>query len=234
MPTRTPFSESRSLTVAPNALPSVHGLTGWRLEGNTVVVSWSTGYAGLRARLLPADGLWIGEAESFWDFPRERQRRRLTLSPVACDAPLTITESDQKFVPRSLRLSNGTELTLLDPYNPNERWERRPGKRSRWIYRESIDRVGPTEEIRISPDRQDRLQVIVARLHSDTDFVALVERLAAWLGPPSGTATHSWAEVESESVGWRNRTTSLSLMRSRRIGEEWHVTVLLSERRRRF
>ncbi len=66
---------------------SVHGPGSWSTtNGRDLDIGWSTGFSGVTAHLETGDdGATLkGEAETFWDFPREHQKAPVTGERVEC------------------------------------------------------------------------------------------------------------------------------------------------------
>jgi hypothetical protein len=79
--------ESRGHLVrpVPGTEGSTHRWSYWRrLAPDSIYIAWTTGFAGLRMHLGVRDSILVGEAQTFWDFPREPQTAPATLRRVRC------------------------------------------------------------------------------------------------------------------------------------------------------
>lgn len=72
IPSRIQFSgpafddpSATRIVVPEGALPSVHGFTGARIVGDSLHMSFSTGYIGVRATLGPSGDGWVGTARNW-------------------------------------------------------------------------------------------------------------------------------------------------------------------------
>lgn len=79
------------IVVPEGALPSVHGFTSARIIGDSLHMSFGTGYIGVGAILGPAGEGWVGTARNWSHYqPRQLepfQPRPIELTPVPCDSP---------------------------------------------------------------------------------------------------------------------------------------------------
>lgn len=74
-----------SFRVEPLHAPySVHGPGDWSYKGDSLFVTWSTGFSGLQMRLHVARDTLSGKASTFWDFSRTTQTADVRGIPVQC------------------------------------------------------------------------------------------------------------------------------------------------------
>lgn len=111
---RVPPSSGTAVVVPEGALPSVHRYTGGEITGDSLDLWFSTGYAGVTARLVRSGDDWVGTARTFIDIsPYTVHARPITLTPTACDssAPVSIDEM-RPALARSVELEDGSVITL--------------------------------------------------------------------------------------------------------------------------
>lgn len=63
---------------------SVHGPGEWSYRGDSLYITWSTGYSGLHMRLRVASDTLTGNASTFWDFTRATQAADVRGIPIEC------------------------------------------------------------------------------------------------------------------------------------------------------
>jgi hypothetical protein len=78
-------SEGYVVKPAPGVKPSIHRGSYWSPKSSqSLEIVWTTGFSGL-AMILKVEGTdLLGEAQSFWDFPRRRQKADVTVRKVEC------------------------------------------------------------------------------------------------------------------------------------------------------
>ena len=70
---------------APGFPRTIHRASYWVPKGKDgIEVVWTTGFSGLVMDLKVEAGTLRGEAESFWDFPRKRQKAHVFAYKVDC------------------------------------------------------------------------------------------------------------------------------------------------------
>ena len=202
----------------PGATPSVHTMRYWMTPSpDSVVLVFSTGFAGVALRLDRGGETLSGQAESFFDY-RGGDLTSATAKPVQCDAPVPPSERYTSHIIGEVRLRDHDHpLRLDEPLDTPSI---------------SIDSVVNTlVHLRAAPIGmlQGGSGVIVGTRSGGVvrsidvafpDSVAVqdvVKQLEAELGPP--TAEHLWVDrmfmihvQESES---RSRGVSVSISRSR-------------------
>jgi hypothetical protein len=81
--------ESKGYVVkpAPGAEPSIHRGSFWSPKSSqSIEIVWTTGFSGLVMVLKIVGTDLRGEAQSFWDFPRRRQKADVIARKVECQA----------------------------------------------------------------------------------------------------------------------------------------------------
>lgn len=222
-------SDAFSLEVAPGALPSVHEIRQWSTSGDSIDVVWSNGFSGVRGSFRRAEGTLHGMVRSFWDFGRTSQSAPARLIPVACDTPHDPERGTQRFVPRVVDLSDGRRLQLGAPISEISGLESGRGRLSRYIRGAEVFGVPNVPEIRLTPTENGLVRLLVIRFPVELDFDGLVTSLVEALGPGAGGELSATETLEYWSLGWQNRTTRLVLSKSRRPGDEWYYSLMLSD-----
>ena len=91
------------ITVPEEALPSVHSRMSYDVQNDTLLLLFTTGYAGLGAYLTVSDDAkWSGTATTFDDYTDLEWSRRVQLTPIACGSPPLVPSSVMRPVPRSV------------------------------------------------------------------------------------------------------------------------------------
>ncbi len=76
------------ITVPEEARPSVHSRMSYDVQNDTLLLLFTTGYAGLAAYLTVSDDAkWSGTVTTFDDYTDLEWSRRVQLSPIACGSP---------------------------------------------------------------------------------------------------------------------------------------------------
>jgi hypothetical protein len=76
----------RALEPAPGAKPSIHSYSHWNfLDTGEISLLWSTGFSGLTMVVSIQGEQLIGTAETFWDFPRPKQKAKVQLRKISCN-----------------------------------------------------------------------------------------------------------------------------------------------------
>lgn len=80
-------SERYIVKPASGVKPSIHRGSYWLpTSSDSIKIVWTTGFSGLVMGLKIEGGDLHGQAETFWDFTRERQTADVTAHKVACEA----------------------------------------------------------------------------------------------------------------------------------------------------
>ena len=216
------------IVVPEGALPSIHGFTGARIVGDSLYMSFSTGFAGVRATLAPSGEGWVGTKRFFTDIsPHGHDAGPIELTPVPCDSPPPVSIDVMRQLGRSVILADGRTITVGEPA-------------PEWL--ESIldedgdgelTGVGPLQGIFGTPER---ITVSVRRRYGglvtwvrlfyspETDtFERLEERLRWTYGAPDGRQ-----DRDPRVVRYQNRLFSLVLMLLR---DPRHLILDLRDRR---
>ena len=218
------------IVVPEGALPSVHPFTSARISGDSLRMSFSTGFAGVSATLAPSHEGWVGTKRFFTDIsPHGQDAGPIELTPVPCDSPPPISIDVMRPLGRSVTFADGRIIAVGEPA---PEW-------LETIIDEDGDAeltgVGPMQGVFGTPDRitvavRRRFGGIVTRVrlyyHPETDtFGNLEERLRDAYGAPDGTQ-----EELPRVVRYRNRITDLALMLLRDPG---YLILELSDHRYR-
>ena len=101
------------IVVPEGALPSVHGYTNARINGDSLHMSFSTGYFGKVAVLGPAGEGWVGTNRSWVHFGQaEFEPGPIELVPVPCDSPPPVSIDVMRPLGRSVTFADGRTITV--------------------------------------------------------------------------------------------------------------------------
>ena len=85
------------ITMPADALPSVHSRMSYHLRNDTLLLLFTTGYAGLAADLTVSDDAkWSGTVTTFDDYTDLEWSRRVQLTPIACELSIPGSEFRSK------------------------------------------------------------------------------------------------------------------------------------------
>ncbi len=207
-------SSATRIVVPEGALPSVHGFTSARIIGDSLHMSFSTGYIGVRATLGPSGEGWVGTARN-WSHYRPAgivfQPRPMELAPVSCDSPPPVSIDVMRPLGRSVTFADGRTITVGEPA---PEWlepiidEDGNGELAGAGPMQGI--FGTPERITVSVRRRYGGIVTRVRLFYSPETVAferLAERLRDAYGEPDGRQDEG-----TRVVRYRNRITDLALM----------------------
>ena len=201
------------IVVPEGAMPTRHRYTRYGVQGDTLTLSFSTGYTGAVARLGVAEEVaWMGHVRTFDDYTGLQWSRRVDVTPVACDAPPPVPSSVMRTVPRAVQLVGGTTITLGEPLPESlETLPRRTGALT--VIGRTEGLFGTTDSIAVAVDdargRIGRIQLI----YLDPDMSSVIEaRLTEAFGPPT-----RGGGLDPAGIEWRNRVARVWLRRGARL-----------------
>ncbi len=110
-------SSYTEIVVPKGALPSVHNDMRGLVVDDSLYLTFSTGFAGVQARLGRLGEAWTGTARWFVDVvPHQINVRAMNLTPVPCDSPPPVSiDALRPPIPRSVELEGGNAITLWEP-----------------------------------------------------------------------------------------------------------------------
>ncbi len=196
------------IVVPEGALPSIHGFTSAWVSGDSLRMSFSTGYIGVGATLGPSGDGWVGTARA-WSHYRPPQVKfepwPVELAPVPCDSPPPVSIDVMRPLGRSVTFADGRIITVGEQV-------------PEWL-ETIIDEDGNGELTGVGPMQgifgiPERITVSVRRNYGglvtrvrlwypETAFGTLEERLRDEYGAPEGT--------DVGVVRYENRITALVL-----------------------
>ena len=227
---REPPSSRMAIVVPEGALPSVHAYMYGEITGDSLDLSFSTGYAGVTARLARSGDGWAGAARTFIDVSSYPVHARpITLAPAACDSPPPASIDEMRpALARSVELEDGLVIKLGEPLPEllaAEAVSSRPvSADSTGMTREDWQLVtgrtrglfGTTDSIAVSLNQSRAVTVVRLRYRGGEAFAELDGRLRGEYGAPR------WSNATRSH--FVNRITYLSLYQRQSDGAE----VLLS------
>ena len=223
------------------ALPSVHKFASWQrvASGDTLVLRWSTGTAGLSAHLRvpkPGSGDTLrGRARTFIDIGgAPRYTADVTAVPVVCDSPLPLGHHAQRSLPSGVALARGDSVQLGAPLADVPGTESVAGRFKRYLRRPLAAPLDGARDVELLPDRDGRIAIIRFQWGEATDFEALVDTFTTLHGPPVHRSTHTLNDLRTTLVLWQNRSVKLSVHRSCSSDGACDISGLLARQRYRI
>lgn len=199
------------IRVPEGSIPSPHRSGTWRVVGDTVRASWSTGFIGLGARLVAVEGgVLEGEAWPFTDVVGgpAPERARIAGTPSPCADSVRYPLASVRRFARSVPLESGRELVLGEPppdgvtLDGNELRSIVTGDRAAGLF-------GDAERLSVRLDRGGRVASIGLRYPSGHDLERLLDGLIArwgrWTGSGAYDGNREWV--------WSGRVETMFLTR---------------------
>ena len=209
-------SSYTEIVVPRGALPSVHNDMRGRIVDDSLYLIFSTGFAGVQARLGASGEGWSGTARGFVDVvPHQVDVRAMNLTPVPCDSPPPVSiDALRPPIPRSVELEGGDAITLWEPL-PESVDTIRAGRL--YVVGRTTGLFGATDSISVRLDLLRGLVESITLRYPDADaHAAVLARLQDRYGLTASSA--------------RNPITGLSV--PRRGGASDETSVQLWDRRR--
>lgn len=189
------------IVVPEGAMPSVHRYRRSAIVGDSLRLSFSTGFTGVSARLVRSGAGWAGTARGFTDVvPYQVNVRPITMLPVPCDTPPPV-HIDEVMPPlaRSVELESGLVITLGEPLPEQLETEAEPPRTversgsldtipSNWLLVAGRTRglFGPTDSVAVLLNRSDEVSEVRLRFPGADSYERLEGRLRGAYGPPLG------------------------------------------------
>lgn len=188
------------IIVPESALPSIHARAFAAVADDSLHLTFSTGYAGVRVSLNRSRDGWGGIATSFVHSDGGRvDARPIRLIPASCDSPQPTGVDAMLPAPRSVELEDGSVIELGKPLPESMETVPGPGRLMRVVGR-TTGLFATTDSVHVLLDRAppDRVVVSWIRLiYPPADHGNLVSRFRDVFGPREGD--------------WYNRITLVSV-----------------------
>ena len=214
------------LRVAPGALPSIHPLSGWVSQGDSIRLEWSRNLNGLTAVVGEVPGGYRGEARSVWHCFREVRTASFGLRKATCDSRPPVVLQDQRPLAPPISISDGPRMELMKAFTPGPEWKPRELEElAATVYSLNdvqVQSLGLARSIEVTVSGNRDLHPINIHLASDFDFDASVLRLTDELGPPTGGWDFSDRNGRrTMGAVWENRTVNLTIGASEEPDGSW-------------
>ena len=198
-----PRGDGFVIEIPADALPTPHPYRTWRREGDALLVSFSTGFAGVHGRLLPADGGWAGTVSNSSDVAgRLRYRRDVRFRVVECASPPPVPASADRPLLRRVELAGGASLALGEPI-PSGLRSRPQGASGLHVDEPVAGTLAGAEAVTVRLARGGVVAEIRLRYPEPFDVEALWSRLEAEYGPGER------GDGRFPGRMWTNRTTTV-------------------------
>ncbi len=104
------------LEVPEGALPVPRRYRSWRMDGDTLRLSLSDGFFGVRGQFVNEEAVWRGTLETVTDQGgAQRFRRDAVLRRVDCGSPPPVPASSDPLAPRTVPAAGGPPLSVGRP-----------------------------------------------------------------------------------------------------------------------
>lgn len=101
------------IATPPGALPTEHRYPAWEIDGDRLLVMFSTGMVGVHGVVTAQGDGFAGSLRTFHDVAgTQSYERSLTLRRVDCATPPPVPDSGLRRLPRSVELAGGIRLAL--------------------------------------------------------------------------------------------------------------------------
>ena len=139
------------IVVPEGALPSIHQFTLAWIADDSLRLTFSTGYAGVRARLTRSGDGWAGIGTTFVDYSGEQvNARAIELIPADCNSPPPVSIDAMRSLARSVELDAGHVITLGKPLPDAVQTVAVPGREGRFtVLGQTTALFGVTDSIQI-------------------------------------------------------------------------------------
>lgn len=220
------------LREAPGSIPSVHPFSYWQSNRDSIELVWSTGFAGLTARLpLGSDSLH-GLVKTFSDGVHAPQLEApISAIHVACDEEPPIPVDAQRPVPTGVTLRSGGRVNLGQDLDSIGGIEIEPDGRTATLSEPLGRPFFGVRGVQLIADAEGRVGILRFRLPDPDAWSGLVRAITTEYGPPTSRSSQERDDIESETLDWANRSTSFSIHRSRGVGEAWHASIVIVNQR---
>jgi hypothetical protein len=232
---RGPHAAGYLLREAPGSLPSVHRLSYWQTSRDSVELVWSTGFAGLSARLHAGRDTLRGVARTFAEPGGSPQTETVVLATrVDCDDPPVFDLRAQRRIPLGVRLASGDSVKLGQHVQELESLELESSRGAARLEAPLARPFTAARDVQLLPDEHGRIEFLRFVLPPGSEWERVLRAVAAQYGPPTSRSSARMEDLETETVDWFNRTAVFSMHRSRSPGEPWHTSVVISTHRFRL
>ena len=230
-PTRVQLSErpaddfsgrtrGNGIDAAPGAMPSIHRHIWWNIIADSVQLTWSTGFAGITARVGGSETL-RGRGRRFVDVvPSGSYTVPIELARIDCGAPVPEERREHYRFSPTVMLLNGAELTL-DSIPREDRAIERLTDRSILVHSGALPPYDGTDRIEVRLNADGSIRAVHLRYPEPVRFSEAVSALKAQFGEPTSVrATPLWAT-------WSSRLMYVSVSESdgrvhiRLVSQRW-------------
>jgi hypothetical protein len=214
-----------TVTEAPGAMPSIHRYSGWGIEGDSLLMIFTTGFAGVSVRVAGLDTL-RGTASTF-SHGFGTFRRIATVEAPRVDCASTLEESRRAAYRYSpvVRLAEGDSLVLAGPVDASLVADR-PTRMSVIVTDQPLPPYEECERVELWLREADTISSIRLHCAPGVDFEHILAKLHASLGSP----THRSVIGARPSAAWSSRLIVIQLLGGVPGGDRGAVISLRSPR----
>lgn len=205
---------------APSAMPSIHSYSWWDIVGDSIHLVWTTGFAGISARVAAGDNL-SGEARRFVDVvPSTQFTVPINLAPIDCEAPVPVERRRSYRFSPVVRLTSG-EAIVLDSLPDQGLNVERLTERSFLVHSEPLAPYDAADRVEVWLHADGTVRAVRLRFPNEVQFEAAVSTLRDRFGEPTG------ARDSPRWTTWSSRLMYISVTES-----NGHVQVSVVSQRR--
>ena len=214
-----------SVQSAPGAMPSVHEYSWWEPRGDTLLITFTTGFSGVQLRLIGGDTL-RGTAQAFTDvMPSPSVMTVVSAQRVQCNASLPSSRSlSYRYAP-VVNLVGGDSLLLDAPLPARVRVES-GGTRNVTVLGTPLGVYAGAERIEAMLREDATIRSIWLYYPLRVEFDDIVARLRAAFGQPT-----SGREGSGRWASWSARLLSISVSEQGGTAAPAALVSIVSERR---
>lgn len=172
------------LDTAPDAMPSIHKYSWWQSTGDSIVLTWSTGFAGISIRVAGEDTLQ-GTGQRFVDVvPATQFSVTVRLTPINCEAPVPEERRKSHRFSPVVSFAGGLSLVLDSVPAPGLETER-VSDNSLLVHADPLAPYDKADRVEMWLRPDGTVRVIRLQYPADVPWTAVVSALRDQFGAPT-------------------------------------------------
>ncbi len=214
-----PGGSAYVVEIPDNALSTPHSQRAWWVRADSLFLSFSTGFVGVRIRSRRVGDEWVGSLRMDSDVEGFlRYERGIRLRAADCSSPPPARAADDRRLPRIVELDNGISLELAKPLPSTLETEvRRSGHLT--VLAQPSGRFLGADTVIVRVTRAGVVASIALRYRFTFDVEDLMQRLGNDFGMGKRFE-------RARGVVWRNRSTTISVFSAPAEGLLHRVSII--------